>query len=171
MNIADVTAHGLTSPINPPRQYRFNGETREIQKRDVVLVSAETRDGEIGWAPCGTTSFAKWEEFNEATLDDITSVINDIVRPKLVGKSIDRVERVHEVIADSNLRKYLQWQAISVIDIALHDILGKRREPRCSNSSNTMVSRHPRSNCIRAVACTSRLKSTSRRQRSSLNGL
>lgn len=127
MTIADVSAYGLSSVIDPPRTYRFNGNTREIRKRDVVLVSVETGDGEIGWAPCGTSTFSKWEEFNEATHDDIATVINEIIKPALVGKSIDGIDAVHEAIDKTNLATYLRWQAKSVIDIAIHDILGKRR--------------------------------------------
>ena len=126
MTVVDVSAYGLSSLIDPPRQYRFNGKTREIRKRDVVLVSVTTADGEVGWAPCGTSSFSKWREFNEATHDDIADVINEIVGPKLVGEAIDEVEKAHEIISSSNLPEYLRWQARSVIDVALYDILGKR---------------------------------------------
>lgn len=127
MTIADVSAHGLSSPIDPPRSYRLGSSTREIRKRDVVLVSVETADGEIGWAPCGTGTFTKWQEFNEGTPDDIAEVIRDIVGPDLVGVPVDEPETAREVIDSTNLPTYLRWQAKSVVDIAQHDILGKRR--------------------------------------------
>jgi len=127
MTIADVSAYVLSSPIDPPRSYHFDGNTREIRKRDVVLVSLETSDGEVGWAPCGTSTFTKWQEFNEAAHDDIADVIDDIVGPDLVGVPIDEAGTVHDVIDSSNLPAYLRWQARSVIDIALYDVLGKRR--------------------------------------------
>ena len=127
MTIADVSAHGLSSPIDPPRSYRLGSSTREIRKRDVVLVSVETADGEIGWAPCGTGTFTKWQEFNEGTPDDIAEVIRDIVGPDLVGVPVDEPETAREVIDSTNLPAYLRWQAKSVVDIAQHDILGKRR--------------------------------------------
>lgn len=127
MTIGDVTAHGLSSLIEPPRQYQFRGGPREIRKRDVILVTVETSTGEIGVAPCGTGAFMKWEEFNEAAHDDIAAVINEIVSPELVGLEIDDIETVRAAISDTNLPEYLQWQAQSVIDIALFDILGKRR--------------------------------------------
>lgn len=127
MTIADVSAYGLSSVIDPPRTYHFNGNTRKIRKRDVVLVSVETSDGEIGWAPCGTSTFSKWEEFNEATHDDIATVIDEIVAPTLVGKPIDGTDEIHDAIDSTNLATYLRWQAKSVVDIAVHDIVGKRR--------------------------------------------
>lgn len=127
MTIADVSAYVLSSVIDPPRSYEFNGNTREIRKRDVVLVAVETSDGEIGWSPCGTGTFSKWEEFNEATHDDIADVINEIVAPALVGKPITDIDDVHDVIDATNLATYLRWQAKSVIDIAIHDVIGKRR--------------------------------------------
>lgn len=126
MTIADVKAYSLSSPIDPPQSYDFNGSTKEIRKRDVVLVSVETATGEIGWAPCGTSTFTKWEEFNEATHDDIADVIKNIVGPELVGEPIENISSVHNVIDSTNLPKYLRWQAKSVIDIAMYDILGKR---------------------------------------------
>lgn len=127
MKISEVTAYSLSSPIEPPRRFRFEGKTREIRKRDVILVSLETSDGTCGWAPCGTGTFSKWEEFNEATYGDIANAINDIVSPQLAGKFIDDIVDAHEIIDSANLPRYLRWQAKSVIDIALHDILGKRK--------------------------------------------
>lgn len=126
MDISEVSAYSLSSPIEPSREFRFGGKTREIRKRDLVLVSVETRNGEIGWAPCGTGTFTDWKEFNEATYDDISNAINDIVSPRLAGQSINSVDDVHEIIDSVNLPRYLRWQAKSVIDIALHDVLGKR---------------------------------------------
>lgn len=126
MKIADVSAHSLSSPIEPPRRYQFNGTTEEIRKRDVVLVAVQLVDGTQGWAPCGTSTFTRWEEFNEATHDDIAKVINDIISPKLQGTSFDDIGDALALINSTNLPEYLRWQARSVIDIALHDIRGKQ---------------------------------------------
>jgi L-alanine-DL-glutamate epimerase-like enolase superfamily enzyme len=126
MTIADVTAYSLSAPLDPPRKYQFSEGVLEIHKRDVILVVLETTDGEVGVAPCGTGTVNRWEEFSEATHDDIARVINEIVGPKLEGKAIDDIAEIHEVVRNDNLPKYLRWQAVSVIDIAVHDILGKR---------------------------------------------
>jgi L-alanine-DL-glutamate epimerase-like enolase superfamily enzyme len=127
MTITEVSAYVLSSPIDSPRIYEFDGNSREIRKRDVILVSVETADGEIGWAPCGTSTFSKWKEFNEATHDDIANVIRDVVGPELAGESIDDIESVHEIVDATNLPDYLRWQAKSVVDIAAYDVIGKRR--------------------------------------------
>lgn len=126
MGISAVSAYSLSSPVSPPMRVQFNGEVREIRKRDVVLVSVETKDGAIGWAPCGTSTFTEWEDFNEATYDDIADAINEFVSPRLAGESIATVAEAHDIIDSLNLPRYLRWQAKSVIDIALHDILGKQ---------------------------------------------
>jgi L-alanine-DL-glutamate epimerase-like enolase superfamily enzyme len=127
MTIARLSAYVLSSPIDPPKTYQFQGNSRNIRKRDVILVSVETSDGEIGWAPCGTSTFTKWKEFNEATHDDIASAICDVVGPELVGEPIENIDSIHEIIDETNLPDYLRWQAKSVVDIAAHDVIGKRR--------------------------------------------
>jgi L-alanine-DL-glutamate epimerase-like enolase superfamily enzyme len=127
MDISGVTAYSLSSPIDPPVRIRFDGDEREIRKRDLVLVAVETSDGEIGWAPCGTSTFTEWGEFTEATYDDIADAINEFVSPTLEGESIESVEAAHDVVDSLNLPRYLRWQARSAVDVALHDLVGKRR--------------------------------------------
>ena len=126
MRISNVSAYGLSSRIIPPKEFEFDEGTLKIHKRDVILVVIETATGECGIAPCGTGAVTKWEEFSEATHDDIAGVINEIISPKLEGKTFEDIDELRMVIKKENLPKYLRWQAISVIDIAFHDILGKQ---------------------------------------------
>lgn len=127
MKITDITAHGLSSTIQPPREHEFLGGTRKILKRDVVLVSLETADGEIGYAPAGASSSAMREYFAGATHRDFVKVIEDVIAPLLEDEILDDIETAHSLINDINIPEFIRSQTIGAIDIALHDIVGKRQ--------------------------------------------
>ena len=127
MRITAIDAYGLSSPIEPPQEHPFHGGTRTIRKRDVVLATVETADGEVGYAPGGASSSAMREYFRDATHDNLVDVIRTVVAPTLEGEEIDGIDEVHEAIRGINLPEFVLSQAASVIDIALHDIVGKRR--------------------------------------------
>jgi L-alanine-DL-glutamate epimerase-like enolase superfamily enzyme len=126
MKIADITAHGLSSTIQPPREYEFLGGTRKILKRDVVLVVVETADGEIGYAPSGASSSAMREYFAGASNSNFVALINDVIATTLKGEELTNPAQVHDLIDDIGIPEFLRSQAISAIDVALHDIIGKR---------------------------------------------
>ncbi|WP_137285836.1 mandelate racemase/muconate lactonizing enzyme family protein [Halorussus salinisoli] len=127
MKITNVTAHALSSPIRPAREHEFLGGTRKILKRDFVLVTVETADGEIGYAPAGASSSAMREYFDGATHRNFVEVIDDVIEPTLEDEVIDDVTAAHDLIDDINIPGFLRSQIISAIDIALHDIIGKRQ--------------------------------------------
>lgn len=126
MKITDITAHGLSSTIQPPREHEFLGGTRTISKRDVVLVSVETADGEVGYAPAGASSSAMREYFAGASNSDFVGVIDDIISTTLEGEEFTDPAQVHGLIDDIGIPEFLRSQAIGAIDIALHDIIGKQ---------------------------------------------
>jgi L-alanine-DL-glutamate epimerase-like enolase superfamily enzyme len=125
MKITDITAHGLSSTIQPPREYEFFGGTRKILKRDIVLVSVETADGEIGYAPAGASSSAMREYFAGASSSNFTALINDVIATTLKGEELTRPAQAHDLIDDISIPEFLRSQAIGAIDIALYDIIGK----------------------------------------------
>lgn len=127
MRLTNVTAHTLSSPIDPPQDRHFAGGVRRLLKRDFVLVVVETADGEVGVAPGGASSSAMREYFEGASQDDFASVIEEVVAPEVTGDPIEDPAEIHERIAAAGLPEMLESQAVSVVDVAYHDILGKRR--------------------------------------------
>lgn len=126
MRLVSITAHELSSPITPPQDRRYAGGVRRLLKRDVVLVVVETSEGEIGVAPGGASSSAMREYFEGTSHSDFASVLEDRVAPEVTGDPIDAAE-LRERVARADLPKMLESQAISVLDITFHDLLGKRQ--------------------------------------------
>ncbi|GAA0237460.1 hypothetical protein GCM10009000_061170 [Halobacterium noricense] len=124
MNIANVRGYALSSPIDPPQLRRFHVGTRELLKRDVVLVVVETADGTLGFAPAGASSSAMREHFDGASQSTFADVINGPVADKFEGETIDDVERAHSLIAEMDFPVRLR-QVQSLIDVSLYDLLGK----------------------------------------------
>lgn len=126
MRISEVTAHALSSPIEPPDERSFAGGTRRILKRDVVLVVVETADGLRGVAPAGASSSAMREYFEGATHEAFVDAVAADVAPLLEGEQFDAIQDAAEAIRAATLPKFVRSQATAAIDVALHDIRGKR---------------------------------------------
>jgi len=127
MDIADVSAYALSSPIDPPQERRFHGGTRRLVKRDVVLVVVETPDGTRGVATAGATSSEMREYFQGDTQSTFADVITGPVADELVGSSIERVADAHQLVDNVDLPSSLRKEAVSAIDVALHDLEGRLR--------------------------------------------
>lgn len=125
MRITDVEAHVLSSPIDPPQVRSFHGGTRKILKRDAILATVETSDGTVGYAPGLATSSAMKEFFSDLTQESVTKLINNIMSVTLQDQEFEDPEEVSVTIEGENLPDELLWQAKSIIDVALYDIVGK----------------------------------------------
>ena len=126
MKIADIDAYALSSPIDPPQERRFHGGVRTLYKRDFVLVVVETADGERGFAPAGASSSAMREFFEGASQRDFAETIETEIGPALEGSELDDPADVHDLELDADVSGIVASQALSTIDVALHDIAGKR---------------------------------------------
>jgi len=126
MDIVDVTGYALSSPIEPVQERRFHGGTRRLLKRDVVLVCVETADGTAGFAPSGASSSAMREYFDGQSQGTFADLVNDTVANRLEGASLDAIEDAHDLLRGAGLPRHLYSQAASAVDVALHDIRGKR---------------------------------------------
>ena len=126
MRITDVQGYALSSPIEPVQERPFYGGRRRLLKRDVVLVTVETADGERGAATAGATSSAMREYFEGDSQGTFADVVEHAVAPALEGERIETVADAHDRIDGTDLSERLRTKAVSAVDVALYDILGKR---------------------------------------------
>jgi L-alanine-DL-glutamate epimerase-like enolase superfamily enzyme len=127
MKIADVAGYALSSPIDPPQDRAFHGGTRRLLKRDFVLVVVETRDGRRGFAPAGASSSAMREFFGDDSQSTLADVIDGPVAAALEGETVEDVTGAHHLLRGTDLAGKVLSEAISAVDVALYDLLGKER--------------------------------------------
>ncbi|QLG28837.1 mandelate racemase/muconate lactonizing enzyme family protein [Halorarum halophilum] len=126
MQISTVRGYALSSPIDPPQERRFFGGTRRLRKRDVVLVVVETRDGERGVATAGASSSAMREYFEGDSQGTFADLVDGTVADALEGETLDEPADAHDLLAGAGPTGHLLTEACSAVDVALHDIRGKR---------------------------------------------
>lgn len=113
MKIKKVTSHVLSAPVERP----FTSSRGWLYKtRNTCLVEIETEDGVIGWGECyGPSAVAK-------------AFIDTQLAPQVIGRDPFDVEVIWEHLYN-RIKDYGQTgmaiAAISGIDIALWDIVGK----------------------------------------------
>ncbi|WP_254274490.1 mandelate racemase/muconate lactonizing enzyme family protein [Haloarcula marina] len=125
MDVTAVRGYALSSPIEPVQERPFHGGTRRLLKRDVVLVVVETAAGYRGFATAGASSSAMREYFEGDSQGTFADVMTETVAEALIGSSIQDITEAHAAIIETDLPPRLQTEAISAIDVALHDIRGK----------------------------------------------
>lgn len=113
MKVAKITCHVLSAPVAKP----FTSSRGWLYKtRNTCLVEVETDDGVVGWGECyGPSAVAK-------------AFIDTQLAPQVIGRDPFDVEVVWEHLYN-RIKDYGQTgmaiAAISGIDIALWDIIGK----------------------------------------------
>jgi len=125
MDLTGVHGYALSSPIDPPQDRPFYGGTRRLNKRDVVLVVVETRNGARGFATAGASSSAMREYFEGDSQGTFADIVEGAVADALEGETIDEIADAHALLAETNLPEHIQTEAISAIDVALWDLRGK----------------------------------------------
>ena len=125
MDIATVNGYALSSPIDPPQDRPFHGGVRRLRKRDVVLVVIETTDGLRGVATAGATSSAMTEYFDGDSQGTFADVVDGAVADRLEGETVDAIADAHDLVAAADLPPRLHKEAVSAVDVALHDLRGR----------------------------------------------
>ena len=125
MDIREVTGVALSSPIDPPQDRPFHGGTRRLLKRDVVLVVVETADGLRGAATAGASSSAMREYFEGDSQGTFADVVNGPVADAVEGETVEAPADVHDLLADADLPERVRTEAVSALDVAVYDLLGK----------------------------------------------
>lgn len=126
MEITNIDAYPLSSPIKPPQRREFYGGVRRLNKRDFVLVTVETADGLRGFAPGGASSSAVREYFENSSQNGFADVINGPVAKALESEQFDSLDEAVSAIDALDLPELITSQSVASVDIALHDVLGKR---------------------------------------------
>ena len=114
--------------VEIPLKESFKGGTYEVTKRSVIITQIYTKEGLVSEVFCGDDRFRSPE---------IVTIINDVYQPYLIGQDATQITKIwdnlfNDFIKDitSQNRKYLRGtliRALSCIDIALWDILGKSK--------------------------------------------
>ncbi|RDZ62618.1 mandelate racemase [Haloferax sp. Atlit-12N] len=125
MDIRDIQAYAVSSPIDPPQERQFHGGMRRLNKRDVVIIVVDTADGERGFATAGASSSAMREYFEGDSQGTFADVVNESIADQLIGETVEEPADVQSLVRELPLPERAKTEAASALDVALHDIRGK----------------------------------------------
>ena len=112
MSIVDVKVTPVKIPLKQPKKFAL----RTVSEREYTIVEIVDADGMVGW---GYTWGPRV----------ISQIIQDMIRELLIGENPVQIEYLWEKMYRSTLvwgRRGLLLRAISAVDIALWDLLGRR---------------------------------------------
>lgn len=113
MQIETVEAIGLHRTLDEP----FANAQKWISSREYCLVRVESGDL-VGWGEC-------W-----GPIAGNREIVEEVIAPWLTGRGFTNPETVHDDLVRllrGKYHSYVPWGAVSGIDVALWDLLGKRR--------------------------------------------
>lgn len=114
MKIKDIRLGYLSIPLKTP----FKTALRSVSSIDDVIVMVETDDGHIGYGEVPPTAAITGE-----TKESIVSAILNHLRPPLIGKEIEDIESIMQVLHGSLVGNS---SAKAGVDIAIYDLYGQR---------------------------------------------
>lgn len=114
MKIADIRTKRLSVPLIKP----FKTALRTVREAETIVVFVTCEDGTTGIGEAPPTHVITGD-----SLDSIESTVLKIIRPAILGLSIENSEQVFSTIHQAILHN---TSAKAAVDIAVHDCLGKR---------------------------------------------
>ena len=132
MRIKSVRASWVRIPIEPARQHR--SDFGQVQTFDSAILRIETEDGLVGWGE------GKNAAGSAGTYGALVHMLNHEVAPLLVGRNAGDIGPIWDLLYNASragsaaqeghampqiARRGMTVAAISAVDIALWDILGK----------------------------------------------
>ena len=112
MRIRSVQAHRLSYVFPQPIELSFHGGSRQILKRDAMLIRVETENGLVGYGP-GPGS------------EDAGHRINTTIAAWLVGRLLGDIDALRVQFQQSLHPDPLTAKLYGTVEVALYDLLGK----------------------------------------------
>lgn len=114
MKIQNVRLYILQAPLRTP----FKTALRTVDRIEDLVVALETDTGEVGWGEAPATA-----PITGDTLPSIACAIQDFIVPRILGLEIERLEQATSAVQGALVHN---TSAKAAVDIALHDLYGKR---------------------------------------------
>ena len=112
MKLTRVDAYLLSYPFVEPVVIRFHGGERTIVKRDAMVVRIEADNGLVGWGPGRPSETA-------------AATIRDVIGPFLTGRTLADPDALRVLFLHGPGRDPEAAKIYSVVEIAMHDLIGK----------------------------------------------
>ncbi|MCP3920164.1 MAG: hypothetical protein GY711_31955 [bacterium] len=119
--IAEIEVFALRYPMTG--HFKFFTGPHGAKGRASVLVKITTADGLAGWGQ--SVPIARW---SYETLETVETVLREYFGPALLGHDADDIEGAHRLMAKTVANGFSSGMPIARagIDLALHDLAGKR---------------------------------------------
>ncbi len=114
MKITAVKLYKMCIPLIAP----FKTALRTVESIENVVVTLETDEGATGFGEAPPTAVITGD-----TIPSIAGAIRGFIAPKLIGRDVESVDELHDVIEGSMVHN---TSAKAAVEIAVYDLVGKR---------------------------------------------
>ena len=114
MKLLRVQAFLMSCPLPEPVELAYYGGRRTIVKRDAMLVRVEAGDGLVGWGPGPASERAQ-------------QTIERLIAPYLEGRQAEDLDALRAGFFELPEAGPTQQKVYRAVELALYDLLGKRR--------------------------------------------
>lgn len=114
MKITAVKLYTMSIPLITP----FKTALRSVDSIENVIVTLETDEGALGFGEAPPTAVITGD-----TIPSIAGAIKYFIGPKLIGRDVENVEELHDIIEASMVHN---TSAKAAVEMAVYDLMGKR---------------------------------------------